>query len=243
MRRRLTEAYKYKASIEELLGLTLYYDVLPAPAGRKIAMKSSVSCRILMCAPGTNQYLVFESLFERDCAVVFWAMRNVCSVEAQYGPLEWVDADGVVREHWADLRVVYDNGEVVLYSVRPAGRDKRGLLRAAVKSIRNHALKYHANRIEILTEEVVSKADIYRAREILSARRLKNSPDCARLLALLKTKTTPVRAFELVDEFGCEGSGMIALWNLMGDGLVEHVTRDKLLTFEPVSFVRARRMN
>ncbi|MBB4274091.1 hypothetical protein [Rhizobium mongolense] len=226
-----------------MLGITLYYDVVPAPAARKVALKSNASCRILMCAPGTNQYLVFESLFERDCAVVFWAMKNVRSVEAQYGPIEWTDADGVVHEHWADLRVVYDNGEVVLYSVRPTDRDKRGRLKAAVKSIRNHALKYHAHRIEILTEKVVSKADIYQAREILSARRLKNSPDCARLLDLLTTKTTPVRAFELVDEFGCEGSGMIALWNLMGDGLVEHVTHDKSLTFEPVSFVRARRMN
>ncbi|MEY9163636.1 hypothetical protein ABIE78_001755 [Sinorhizobium fredii] len=243
LRRLATEARKYKESIEELLGFTVYYDVVPAPAGRKVALKSRSSCRILMCAPGTNQYLVFESLFERDCAVVFWAMKSVRSVEAQYGPIEWTDEDGVIHEHWADLRVQYDNGEVVLYCVRPAEKVKRGALKAMVEDICNHALKYHAHRIEILTEKVVTKSDIYRAREILAARRLKNSPDCARLVELLKTKTKPVRAFELLDEFGLGGAGWIALWNLMGDGLVEHVTSDKSLTFEPVSFVRARRAN
>ncbi|WFU10298.1 hypothetical protein QA646_05420 [Rhizobium sp. CB3090] len=241
--RRSTEARKYKQSIEEVYGLTVYRDVVASPAGRRVAKKSRSSCRILMCAPGTNVYLVFESLFERDCAVVFWAMQGVRSVEAQFGPIKYTDRCGIEREHWADLKVVYDNGEVVLYCVRPVNKDKRGLLKAAVEDIRNHALKYYAHRIEILTEKVVTKAEIYRAREILSARRLKNSPDCVRMLELLKTKTKPVRAFELVQEFGNEGNGWIALWNLMGDGLAEHVTDDKALTFEPVSFVRARKVN
>ncbi|PDS54990.1 hypothetical protein CO663_32450 [Rhizobium anhuiense] len=226
-----------------MLGKTLYYDMIAAPSARRVAMKSSASCRILMCAPGTNQYLVFESLFERDCAVVFWSMKTVRSVTAQYGPIEWTDATGVIHEHYADLRVEYENGEVVLYCVRPIGRDRRGILKAVVKSIRNHELKYHAHRIEILTDRVVTKAAVYRAREILSARRLMNSPDCVRLLELLKAKIKPIRAFEIVEEFGDEGRGMIALWNLMGDGLVEHVVGDTSLTFEAISFVRAARVN
>ncbi|WP_150127987.1 hypothetical protein [Rhizobium phaseoli] len=223
--------------------MNVYRDVVASPAGRRVSKKSRSSCRVIMCAPGMNVYLVFESLFERDCAIFFWAMPGVRSVEAQFGPIKYTDRYGIVREHWADLRVVYENGEVVLYCVRPANKDKRGLLKETVEDIRNYALKYYAHRIEILTEQVVSKADIYRAREILSARRLKNSPDCVRLLELLKTKTKPVRAFELVEEFGIEGDGWIALWNLMGDGSVEHVTKDEGLTFEPVSFVRARKVN
>lgn len=241
---RLTEARNYKESIEESCGLTVYRDVVASPAGRRVSKKSRSSCRIIMCAPGTNLFLAFESAFERDCAVVFWAMPGVRSVEAQFGPIKYIDENGNDREHWADLKVVYHNGEVVLYCVRPGKKDKRGELKATVENIRNHSLKYYAHRIEILTEKVVSKSDIYRAREILAARRLKNSPDCVRLLELLKTKTTPVRAFELVEEFDDEvGSGWIALWNLMGDGLAEHVTQDKSLTFEPISFVRARRAN
>lgn len=215
----------------------------PSPAARKVTLKTNASCRIVMCAPGSNQYLVFESQFEADCARVFWAMPNVRSVEAQYGPIEYTDEDGVIREHYADLRVEFTNGWVVLYCVRPWEKDRRGKLKVAVEEIRNHELRYHANRIEILTEKTVTKADIYRAREILAARRLKNSPDCVRLLERLRAKTKPVRAFELLDEFGSQGSGMIALWNLMGDGLVDHVSSDASLTFTPVSFVRARRPN
>lgn len=215
----------------------------PSPAARKITLKTNASCRIVMCAPGTNQYLVFESQFEADCARVFWAMPNVRSVEVQYGPIKYTDERGISREHYADLRIEFANGFVAIFSVRPAEKDKRGRLQAAVADIRNHELRYHANRIEVLTEKTITKSDIYRAREILAARRLKNSPDCARLLERLRTKDQPVRAFELLDEFGSQGSGMIALWNLMGDGLVDHVSSDASLTFTPVSFVRARRAN
>jgi hypothetical protein len=206
-------------------------------------MKSSASCRLLICAPGTNQYLVFESLFEADCARFFWAMKCVRSVQAQYGPIRYYDENGVQRWHYVDLRIEFTNGEVVLFCVRPEEKDERGKLAFLVEQIRNRELKYHANRIEILTERDVTKADIYRACEILAARRLKNSPDCVRLLELLKTKDAPIRGFELLDEFGCQGAGSIALWNLMGDGVVEHLTSKESLIYTPISYVRARSLS
>ncbi|GAK73432.1 hypothetical protein RRU01S_39_00120 [Agrobacterium rubi TR3 = NBRC 13261] len=238
-----SEACKGEENALAYEGLPFFYEMAPSPAARKVTLKTNASCRIVMCAPGTNEYLVFESQFEADCARVFWAMPNVRSVQAQYGPVKYTDECGVTREHYADLRVEFMNGWVALYCVRPIEKDRRGKLRAAVEDIRNHELRYHADRIEILTEKAVTKADIYRAREILAARRLKNSPDCVRLLEKLRAKDKPVRAFELLDEFGSQGSGMIALWNLMGDKLVDHVASDASLTFTPVSFVRARRPN
>lgn len=214
-----------------------------SPAARRINMKTTATCRIVMCAPGTNEWLVFESQFEADCARVFWSMPNVRSVQAQYGPIPYTDSKGKIHLHYVDLRVEFMNGFVILYCVRPESKVHHGELKLIVEDIRNHQLDYHADRIEILTEKKITKSKIYEAREILAARLLKNSPDCQRLLELLRSKDKPVQAFKLLEEFGSQGDGMIALWNLMGDHLVDHVVGDASLTFTPVSFVRARSLH
>jgi hypothetical protein len=124
-----------------------------SPAARRINMKTTATCRIVMCAPGTNEWLVFESQFEADCARVFWSMPEVRSVQAQYGPIPYTDSKGKIHMHYVDLRVEFMNGFVILYCVRPDSKVEHGELKLTVEDIRNHQLHYHADRIEILTEK------------------------------------------------------------------------------------------
>ncbi|MBY5812046.1 hypothetical protein HFO12_22235 [Rhizobium leguminosarum] len=78
----------------------------------------------------------------------------------------------------------------------------------------------------MLTEEDITEADIYRAREILRSRKFRNSANCARLLDIFKVIGKPVKVFQLLEAFGREGAAWNAMWNLIGDGLIEHLAPD-----------------
>lgn len=188
-------------------------------------MKSTTSCRIAACYPGRNTSIYFESQYELDCVQVFWARNDVIDVEVQYDPIPFIDETGK-HVHYFDLRVTYHNGEVVLYACRPKDLDKSGKLAKALENIRNQNLHFHADRCELLTEDDVTEALVYRSRDILRARTLRNSSNCDRMLELLQSIGRPIQVFKLQQMFGQEGAAWNAMWNLIGDGLVEHRAPD-----------------
>ncbi|NTB22039.1 hypothetical protein [Agrobacterium tumefaciens] len=122
--------------------------------------------------------------------------------------------------------VTFVTGEVVFFSCRPKGGDESGKLARALKFIRNQTLRFYADRCEMLTEEEITEADVYRAREILRSRKFRNSANCARLLEIFKGIGKPVKVFQLLEAFGREGAAWNAMWNLIGDGLIEHLAPD-----------------
>ncbi|MBX5132720.1 hypothetical protein HJB80_08620 [Rhizobium lentis] len=208
----------------------------PSPADRAFSMKSTSSCRLIAAYPGRNTYLYFESLFEFECAQYFWSRLDVVDVQTQYR-VTYVDERGV-QEHFFDLRVVFANGEVVLFACRPKDRDRSGDLDRTLKNIRNQTLRFHADRCEMLTEEAITEALVYRAREILRARKFRNTRNYTQLYKLLKEIGKPIRVFRLLEEFGEEGAGWNAMWNLIGDGLIEHLAPDDNSILTHTSWIR-----
>lgn len=201
-------------------------------------MKSASSCRLVAAYPGRNMFLYFESLFEFSCAQYFWARQDVVDVRTQYR-VTYRNEFGQ-QEHYFDLVVTFANGEVVLFACRPEGRDKSGKLKATLENIRNQTLRFHADRCEILTEREITEADVYRAREILRSRMFRNRTNCARLLEVFEGIGKPMQVFRLLEAFGDEGAGWNAMWNLIGEGRIEHLAPHKDSTLTHVSWIRVK---
>lgn len=200
------------------------YEMVPSDMHRTFSMKSTTSCRLAARYPGRPIILYFESLFEFECAQYFWARADVVDLKTQQLVL-YTDEFGT-HEHYFDLMVTFSTGEVVFYSCRPKDRDGSGTLDRTLQLIRNQTLRFHADRCEMLTEEEIREADVYRAREILRSRKFRNSANCARLLDIFKGIGKPVKVFELLEAFGREGAAWNAMWNLIGDGVIEHLASD-----------------
>lgn len=229
---------KYEPSPEELAGFEVTWSMVATEAHRAFSMKSTSSCRLVAAYPGRNTFLYFESLFEYECALYFWARLDVIDVRSQYR-VTYVDERGV-QEHFFDLMVTFANGEVVLFACRPKERDKSGDLAATLENIRNQTLHFHADRCEMLTEEKITEADVYRAREILRSRMFPNRSNYARLVEVFREIGKPVRVFQLLEAFGEEGAGWNAMWNLIGDGLIEHLAPDDNSVLTHVSWIRLK---
>lgn len=211
---------------------------VPVAADRFFSMKSTSSCRLVAAYPGRNTFLYFESLFEFGCAQYFWARLDVVDLRTQHR-VSYKNEFGD-QEHYFDLVVTFANGEVVLYACRPEGRDKSGVLAATLENIRNQTLRFHADRCELLTDADITEADVYRAREILRSRMFRNRRNCARLLEVFGTIGQPVRVFQLLAAFGDEGAGWNAMWNLIGDGRIEHMAPDDNSTLTHLSWVKVK---
>jgi len=229
---------KYPLTPEEEAGFEVTYFTMPAEADRSFSMKSTSSCRLVAAYPGRNTFLYFESLFEFGCAQYFWARLDVIDVRTQLR-VTYENEFGD-QEHFFDLVVTYANGEVVLFACRPAGRDKSGELAATLENIRNQTLHFHADRCEMLTDEDITEADVYRAREILRSRTLRNRRNCARLLEVFVDIGQPVRVYRLLEAFDDEGAGWNAMWNLIGDGRIEHMAPDDNSILTHTSWVKVK---
>jgi hypothetical protein len=227
----------YNWSPEELAGFEVTWEMLPTKADRSISMKSTSSCRLMAAYPGRNTYLYFESRFEFECAMYFWTQHTVVDVRTQYR-VTYVDENGV-QEHFFDLMVTFITGEIVLYACRPAGRDKDGEVEKALENIRNQTLRLHADRCEMLTDEDITEALVYRAREILRSRKFKNTANCDRLYKLLREIGKPIKVFQLQEQFGNEGAAWNAMWNLIDAGWIEHLAPDENSTLTELSWVKA----
>lgn len=97
-------------------------------------------------------------------------------------------------------------------------------LAVELELIRNHELHKHAHYAELLTEDQLTKPAVYRAEEIVTARKFNNEGNNELVLERLIKRGGRARVFDLLSSIPgvTFASGWNALWSLIGRGLVEH---------------------
>ncbi len=186
---------------------------------------SIVSNRVQETDPNTNTTLRLESGLEASAVMIFKSDPSVVAIKAQHGPVRFM-RDGKWHDHYFDLCVDYDTGCRVLYMVRHA--DAADDLAVDLELIRNHELHKHAHFAELLTENEITKPAVYRAEEIVTARKFNNRGNNELVLKRLKQKGGRARVFDILSTIPglTFASGWNAVWRLMDLGLVEHDHRD-----------------
>jgi hypothetical protein len=189
-----------------------------SPADRKVSSKSTSNCRVTLYNPYGTGPLYCESLFEAYAAIIIMARNDVVDMSCQY-QVRFGDGDNGV--HNFDIMVRYKNGLVKLFAVRPSNYVDEELL-ATIEDIRNYVLNQHADECEILTESVITQANVYRAGEILRARSLLNAENCRRMMRTMAGMPGIYQVYELLESFGDFASGWTAMWNLIDRGMLKH---------------------
>lgn len=200
----------------------------PSRGLRPIAMRSRGSSRGHIVLE--DCWLDFESRLERNAALVFLARPDTAHVVEQTPRVVYRDDDGTFHEHIFDLRVTRTDGTKVAVFVKPS-KLVRATMRRMLELIAEQMSPQVAQKILLLTEKKLSRADLYNAEFIQEARRDPDPADDAAIATLIAGMTGQVMIEELIEASGRDGYGLRAVVCAIGAG--------KLRLINPVMITRS----
>jgi hypothetical protein len=196
-----------------------------------------VSNRVIDLDPHSFTNVRLESDLEASAMTILKAMPGIAAIRAQYKVRIMVD--GIWRDHWFDLCADFKSGCRVLYAVR--NKENAAEIDVMVELFRNQELSKHAHFAVVLTEKEISKPAVYRAEEMLLARKRNNERNNGKVMEALLDRGGHARVADVL--MGIKGltyaRGWDALWCLIDRGLVVHDHRqaDKM-TLQNHSWIR-----
>ncbi|WP_048710271.1 hypothetical protein [Microvirga massiliensis] len=165
---------------------------------------------------------MIESNLERDLACIVMAHHPKTDLRDQPDPVEYVDADGVVREHTFDFVAILEDGTRTAIAVKPASKVGSSGIESTLDLIRAQVPAF-ADRFEVRTGNHITRDRAHNARLILRALRTRNANDVAAVMAIASTLRGSVRIGALLAASRNDGHGFMAVACLIGDGVLEHV--------------------
>lgn len=212
-------------------------DLIPAEE-----RKSIVSNRVMDIDPHTNTSVRLESGLEGGLLALLKAEPGCVAVRTQYKVRIMVE--GVWRDYWFDICADFKNGCRILYAVRNA--ENSAEVEEIVELFRNQELPNHAHYALVVTEDEISKPAIYRAEQIVEARRRNNEANNRLVLqALMKAggREHVAKVLMSISEISFS-SGWDAIWSLIDRGLIIHDhPASKTTKLERHSWIRATRLD
>lgn len=143
---------------------------------------------------------------------------------------QWpVVPDGEGGRHVFDFWAQRFDGRRTAYAVRPEGLLRRGDLPGKIAGINARGVDGLADEAVILTDRDVTVADIYNAKRILRARRLRDGGDMAEALALVSIVHGAVTFHALLQGARSEARRRVALWGLIDLGVLRAVSGGAVL--------------
>lgn len=206
-------------------------------ASRRPAKRSRGAFRGAMVNPRTRREIVFESTLERDLAYILTTMPSVVEVRDQVGPVEYVDTDGVVRQHTLDFVADLEDGTRTAFAVKPARRVGPSGIGRTLELIRDQRPGV-ADRFVVRTGDHITRDRAANARLLHRALRGRDEAHIADVKAVASTLRGCVAIHEILAASRDPGQGFMAVACLIADGVLEHVGPGRLSID---SFVRPRR--
>ncbi|KQW33520.1 MULTISPECIES: hypothetical protein [unclassified Ensifer] len=178
--------------------------------------------------PGTERAVGFESTHELACALMLLANRAVVDIEDQPPEVEYMGADGKVHGHTFDYRATLRSGATTAIAVKPSHLVEKTGIRDVLKRVRP-VLNGFADTAILLTDEQLTKARAWNAKNILRARRCRNDSDCNEVRDFLQGVHGTINVYDLGQRFGDFPSAMNAIWCLIYERtLVQNKPGNKL---------------
>ena len=208
-------------------------DLIPAEE-----RKSIVSNRVMDIDPHSNTSVRLESGLEGGLLALLKAEPGCVAVRTQYKVQIMVE--GVWHDYWFDFCADFENGCRILYSVR--NEENSAEVEDIVELFRNQELSNHAHYALVVTEEAISKPAIYRAEQIVEARRRNNEANNSLVLRALMKAGGCERVAKVLMSIPevTFSSGWDAIWALIDRGLIIHHHRSPETTkLERHSWIRA----
>jgi len=204
----------------------------PGRADRNIALRNRpdlklaeermniVSNRVIDTEPNSNTTVRLESDLESGLLTILKVEPGIVGVRAQYKVRIMVE--GIWVDHWFDACADYDSGRRVLYAVR--NKENAEEVDKLVELFSEQELDQHAHLALVVSEEEITKPAIYRAEEILLARKRNNERVNELVLRTLQEAGGRERVANVLIRIPgvTFARAWNAMWSLIDRGLVAH---------------------
>ena len=117
---------------------------------RTPSIRSAGSSRGVDIHHAANRRVLFESDKERKVFVVTLARQDVADVHDQPAPVDYIDKDGVARQHTFDFLVTKIDGEKVAVAVKSEEKEEK--LRETLELIAQQIPTTFADSVTVMTE-------------------------------------------------------------------------------------------
>lgn len=172
----------------------------------------------------------FESRLERKAILVVRARTDTLKVVEQSPRVEFVDGDGVLREHVFDLLVTASHRKIAI-DVKPAAKVKSSGIRDLHRIIAPQMPPGIADELLVMTEKKFKRADLYNAELIHAAFRQNYPKDDEAVLRLIGRMKGPASIADLVARSKLHGYGFNAIVRAIGSGRLRMVGR-KMIDYD-----------
>jgi hypothetical protein len=185
----------------------------PRVAADCLALARLVALHIVL----DDCWLDFESRLERNAALAFLARPDTAHLVEQTPRIGYRDDDGEYREHVFDLQVTKTDRTKWAIFVKPSE-----LVRPAHKRmlhlIAEQTSPQVIQKILIVTEKKLRRADLYNAELIQEVRRDPDPADDKKIAGLIGAMARPVKIDDLVKASELDGSGFRAVVRAIAAG-------------------------
>lgn len=173
-------------------------------------------------------WLDFESRLERNVFLAFLARPDTAHLVEQTPRLVYRDDDGEYREHTFDLQITKTDGLKCAVFVKPSKLvrpEHRRMLNLLAEQTSPRVIQ----KILIITEEKLTRADLHNAELIQEVSRFPDASDDAAIFDLIGQMTGTAKIGDLVEASGLNGYGFRALVRALAAGEVR-LTRPCMIT-------------
>jgi hypothetical protein len=139
-----------------------------------------------------------ESRHERIGTLVVRARPDTLRVVEQTPRIEYVDADGIVREHYFDLKVTKTCGTSVAIDFKPSRLVKKSAIRELHRLIAPQMSPRDADNILLMTERMYSRVDKLNATLMHTMARQDYPDDDEKIRRLIARMTAPEAISDIV---------------------------------------------
>lgn len=173
---------------------------------------------------GPNQVVSVEAILERKGLQHYLSQPCVVRVTGQVGPIKYVNAEGIRKEHTFDLFVVRSDGHKTLVAVKPFEIAVRDRLDLTLQQIAACVPAGFANEVALFTERTISRQQQVNNSRYHAIRRINDQEAELAVEDAVRQLKGSTTISDLVDAVGLAGRAYGAILNSIYRGVLHQVS-------------------
>ena len=199
----------------------MYFPIGWTTASRLPPDRSTGSCRGYHPYPIAHRILVSESAMEYRAGIIMLADRSIKSIQDQPPAIKYLARNGVLKSHTPDYLTISKDNKRTSVDVKPKKSVKNSSLDETLNLISKQVGTHYADKYVVLTEHEITRLRTHNAEFIILARSGRNHHHIKTALNVISRLRGAVQIGHLAARVAPDGLGLIAIINLIDDGVLE----------------------
>lgn len=170
--------------------------------------------------PRKNQVLQFESILESDLLYILLTQKNVADVWEQPTAVEYVDEEGVSRQHTFDFLATIIDGQRIAIAVKPEELVESSGIRKTIDLIEEQSTGEFADTFCYRTEAHITREAAFNGRVIHRCRRMRDEAKVEAMARFVSGLNGAAMIGQVALRSRMAGNAFAAIVNLIDDGVL-----------------------